>query len=179
MRFAAQKTIGMQDMLPANGSIYMCNMDNKMTSMMDALKAWEKKRGLSFSFKGKFIENRPKKEVEEKAKEAPKVDRPITVPRTPGKPGRRSTLTKEERRKRKNESNKRARSKNREHHAAKSRDWRAKLTPEQKAEIQRKNRDWKRARKAERLAAANAGNGSSQTGMPLADSAISGKKGTA
>jgi hypothetical protein len=166
----------MQDMLPANGSIYMCNMDNKMTSMMDALKAWEKKRGLSFSFKGKFIENRPKKEVEEKAKEAPKVDRPIVVPRTPGKPGRRSTLTKEERRLRKNESNKRTRSKNREHHAAKSKAWRDNLTPEQKVETRRKNRDWKRAKKAERLAAANAGNGSYTPGMPLANTSVSGKE---
>ena len=176
MRFAAQKTIGMQDMLPANGSIYMCNMDNKMTSMMDALKAWEKKRGLNFSFKGKFIQNRPKKETEEKPKAAPASDRPITVPRTPRKPGRKKQFTAEEKRKRRNEQNKAYRSQRKEYHAAKSREWRAKLTPEQTAEIRRKNRDWKRAKKLER-AAANAGNGSGKTGLPLADSNLSRKEG--
>ena len=126
MRFAAQKTIGMQDMLPANGSIYMCNMDNKMTSMMEALKAWEKKRGLCFSFKGKFIENRPKKEVEEKVKAKPAGDRPIAVPRTPGKPGRRREFTAEERRQRKNENNKQYRIKHNEAARARSKEWRAK-----------------------------------------------------
>jgi len=128
MRFAAQKTIGMQDMLPANGSIYMCNMDNKMTSMMDALKAWEKKRGLSFSFKGKFIENRPKKNEpsKEKAKAEPAGDRPIAVPRTPGKPGRRREFTAEERRQRKNENNKQYRIKHNEAARARSKEWRAK-----------------------------------------------------
>jgi len=171
MRFAAQKTIGMQDMLPANGSIYMPNMDNKMSSMMEALKAWEKKRGLCFSFKGKFIENRPKKNEpsKEKAKAEPAGDRPIVVPRTPGKPGRRREFTAEERRQRKNENNRQYRIKNNEASRARSKEWRAKLTPEQKAEILRRNRDFKRAKKA----AANAGNGSAAAGVPLANPAIS------
>ena len=160
-------------MLPANGSIYMCNMDNKMTSMMDALKAWEKKRGLSFSFKGKFIENRPKKEVEEKVKAKPTSDRPIVVPRTPGKPGRRREFTAEERRQRKNESNKQYRQQHNEAAKARSKAWRAKLTPEQKAEAVRKSRDYKRAK---RLATANAANGSGQAGMPLANPAVSRKE---
>ena len=165
--------MAMQDNLPADGSIYMCNMDNKMTSMRDALVAWEKKRGLSFSFKGKFIENRPKKEVEEKAKAKPTSDRPIVVPRTPGKPGRRREYTAEERRQRKNENNKQYRIKNNEAAKARSKEWRAKLTSEQKAEILRRNRDFKRAKKA----AANAGNGGGTAGLPLANGNLSGKKG--
>jgi hypothetical protein len=159
----------MQDMLPADGSVYYPNMDNKMSSIMDALKAWERKRGLSFSFKGKFIAPKPKK-AEESTKATPETDRPI-VPRA--KPGPRPKLTKEERRLRKNESNKRARDKNREHHAAQSRAWRAKLTPEQKAEVNRKNREWKRARKAQLRAAADASNGGGATRMPLANPAVS------
>ena len=58
----------MQDMLPADGSVYMVNMDNKMSSVMDALRAWEKKRGLSFSFKGKFLCSNSKKTEENKEK---------------------------------------------------------------------------------------------------------------
>lgn len=175
MRFAAQKTIHMQDMLPADGSVYMVNMDNKMSSVMDALRAWEKKRGLSFSYKGKFIENRPKKNEpsKEKAKAEPTGDRPIVVPRTPGKPGRRRQFTAEERRQRKNENNKQYRLKNNEAAKARSKEWRAKLTPEQKAEILRRNRDFKRAKKA----AANAGNGGGTAGVPLANGNLPGKEG--
>jgi hypothetical protein len=174
MRFAAQKTIGMQDMLPANGSIYMPNMDNKMGSMMEALKAWEKKRGLSYSFKGKFIENRPKKEVEEKAKEAPKTDRPIVVPRTLGKPGRKRQFTAEEKRQRKNENNRQYRAKNNAEARARSKEWRANLTPEQREQVREKHRQWK-ARAAERFAAVDNANGNGAARMPLADAAVSGK----
>ena len=175
MRFAAQKTMAMQDNLPADGSIYMCNMDNKMTSMMDALKAWEKKRGLSFSYKGKFLCSNSKKteENKEKTKAKPTGDRPIVVPRTPGKPGRRREFTAEEKRQRKNENNKQYRLKNNEAAKARSKEWRAKLTSEQKAEILRRNRDFKRAKKA----AANAGNGSGTAGVPLANGDLPGKEG--
>jgi len=174
MRFAAQKTIHMQDMLPADGSVYMCNMDNKMSSVMDALRAWEKKRGLSFSYKGKFLCSNSKKteENKEKTKEKPTAGRPIVVPRTPGKPGRRREFTAEERRQRKNENNKQYRLKNSEAAKARSKEWRAKLTPEQKAEILRRNRDFKRAKKA----AANAGNGGGTAGVPLANGNLSRKK---
>ena len=162
-------------MLPADGSVYMVNMDNKMSSVMDALKAWEKKRGLCFSFKGKFIENRPKKteDNKEKTKEKPTADRPIVVPRTPGKPGRKREFTAEERRQRKNENNKQYRTKNNEAAKARSKAWRAKLTPEQKAEAVRRSRDYKRAKKA----AANAGNGSGTAGLPLANGNLPGKEG--
>jgi hypothetical protein len=177
MRFAAQKTIGMQDMLPANGSIYMCNMDNKMTSMMDALKTWEKKRGLSFSFKGKFIENRPKKEAEEKAKEAPKADRPIVVPRTPDKPGRRSTLTKEQRRLRKNESNKLYRLKHNAEARARSKKWRANQSPEQRAKQLERVKTWKAGQRENKLAAANQASSGQAAGVPLANPAVSGAQG--
>ena len=152
----------------------MCNMDNKMTSMMDALKAWEKKRGLSFSFKGKFLCSNSKKTEENKEKTKPEQtnNRPIVVPRTPSKPGRKKEFTAEERRQRKNENNKQYRLKHNEAAKARSKEWRAKLTPEQKAEIQRRNRDFKRAKKA----TAHAANGSGAAGLPLADAGISGKK---
>lgn len=169
MRHAAQKTLAMQDMLPADGSVYMTNMDNKMTSVMDALRAWEKKRGLSFSFKGKFIQNRPNKETEEKAKGEATGDRPVAAPRTPGKRGRRPQFTAEEKRQRKNENNKQYRAKNNEAARARSKAWRAKLTPEQKAVIQLRNREHKRAKKA----AANASNGGGAVKVPLADPSVS------
>lgn len=172
MRFAAQRTIGMQDMLPADGSVYMPNMDKTMGSMMQALKAWERKRGLSYSFKGKFIENRPKKKVEEKPKAKAPSDRPIKVPREAGKPGRKKEFTAEERKQRKNENNRLYREKRREEHRKRSAEWRAKLTPEQKADIQRRNREWKRAKKQ---ALADAANGSGANGVPLANPGVSGK----
>lgn len=168
MRHAAQRTLQMQDMLPADGSVYMVNMDNKIQSVMDALKAWEKKRGISFSYKGRFIENRPKK-VEEKAKDVPVVDRPVEAPRERKKPGRKPTLTKEERKQRKNESNKQARNKNKAHHAAASRAWRANLSEEERQRILAYNREWKRAKKL----AANLGNGGGKTGVPLANPVVS------
>ena len=174
MRHAAQRTMAMQDNLPADGSVYMCNMDNKMTSVMDALRAWEKKRGLSFSFKGKFIQNRPKKDepVKEKAKAEPAEDRPIVVPRTPGKPGRKRQFTAEEKKQRKNENSKQYRLKHNAASKERSKEWRANLTPEQREQVREKHRQWK-ARAAERLAAANGANGSGQTGMPLADTPVS------
>lgn len=164
----------MQDMLPADGSVYMTNMDNKMTSVMDALRAWEKKRGLSFSFKGKFLCSNPKKteENKEKTKEKPTADRPITVPREAGKPGRKREFTAEERKQRKNENNRLYREKRREENRKRSAEWRAKLTPEQKADIQRRNSEWKRAKKQ---ALADAANGSRANGVPLANPGVSGK----
>ena len=156
-------------MLPADGSVYMCNMDNKMTSVMDALKAWEKKRGISFSYKGRFIENRAKKNEAESAKEVPIVDRPVVVPSAPGKPGRKRQFTAEEKKQRKNESNKKARDKNKTHHAAASRAWRANLSEEERQRILAYNREWKRAKKL----AANLGASSGTTGLPLANPVVS------
>jgi hypothetical protein len=174
MRFAAQKTIGMQDMLPANGSIYMPNMDNKMTSMMDALKAWEKKRGLSFSFKGKFIAPKAKQEKDsKKVKETPAASRPVEVPQERRKPGRRPTLTKEERKERKNEWNRTYRKNHNAEACQRARDWRAKQSPEQKAKQLERVRVWKAAAKARKLAAANQGTGSGEAGLPLANAAVS------
>jgi hypothetical protein len=173
MRHAAQKTISMQDMLPADGSVYMCNMDNKIQSVMDALKAWEKKRGISFSYKGRYIENRPKK-VEEKAKATPAVDRPVVAPRSPGKPGRKRQFTAEEKKQRKNENSKQYRLKNNAASRARSKEWRANLTPEQREQVREKHRQWK-ARAAERLAAANNTDGNGTAGVPLANAAVSGK----
>jgi hypothetical protein len=183
MRFAAQRTIGMQDMLPADGSIYMPNMDNKMGSMMEALKAWEKKRGLSYSFKGKFIENRPKKKTEEKAKAKAPADRPIkvprdlpaiTVPRERRKPGRVATLTKEERRQRKNENNRLYRIKHNAEARARSKKWRANQSPEQRAKQLERVKAWKASQRENKLAAANKGSSVQAAGVPLANSAVSG-----
>jgi len=175
MRHAAQKTLAMQDMLPADGSVYMTNMDNKMTSVMDALRAWEKKRGLSFSFKGKFLCSNPKKteENKEKTKEKPTADRPITVPREAGKPGRKREFTAEERKQRKNENNRLYREKRREENRKRSAEWRAKLTPEQREHVRATYREWKRAQAAKKLAAANAANGGGTAKVPLADSVVS------
>lgn len=170
----------MQDMLPANGSVYMPNLDKTMGSMMKALRDWEKKRGMEYSFKGKFIENRPKK-VEEKPKAKATVDRPIkvprdkpaiTVPRERCKPGRKSTQTKEERQAKKNECNRLYRLAHPEKARQRSKDWRAKQSPEQRAEQLQRVRDWKAKKKAERLAAANAGSSVQAAGMPLADATL-------
>ena len=171
----------MQDMLPADGSVYMPNMDNKMGSMMEALKAWEKKRGLSYSFKSKYIESRPKK-VEENPKDKAPVDRPIKVPRDVpkievprerSKPGRKPTLTKEERRQRKNESNRLYRKQNNAKACQRSKEWRAKQSPEQRAAQLKRVRDWKAAKKAAKLAVANEGAGVCKAQLPLADAAVS------
>ena len=171
MRFAAQKTLALQDMLPADGSVYMPNMDNKMSSMMDALRAWEKKRGLSYSFKGKFIQNRPKKEPEKKVKETKPAAEKIVVPREHRKPGRPATLTKEERKRRKVENNRLYRLKHNAEARQRSKDWRAKQTPEQKEAQLERVRAWRRAKKLQR-AAANAANGGGKAGLPLADCAV-------
>jgi hypothetical protein len=173
--------MAMQDMLPADGSVYMVNMDNKMSTVMDALRAWEKKRGLSYSFKGKYVENRPKK-TEEKPKAKAPASRPsnvpaelpeIKVPRERMKPGRRATLTKEERRQRKNENNKQYRIKHNAESRQRSQEWRAKQTPEQRAFSLQRVRDYKRAQKAAKLAAANAGGSVQAAGLPLANAPVS------
>ena len=170
----------MQDMLPANGSVYMPNLDKTMGSMMKALRDWEKKRGMEYSFKGKFIENRPKK-VEEKPKAKATVDRPIkvprdlpaiTVPRERRKPGRKPTQTKEERQAKKNECNRLYRLAHPEKARQRSKEWRAKQSPEQRAEQLQRVRDWKAKKKAERLAAANTGHGVQAAGVPLADATL-------
>jgi hypothetical protein len=181
MRFAAQRTIGMQDMLPADGSVYMPNMDNKMGSMMKALREWEKKRGLTYNFKGKYIENRPKKKVEESPKAKAPVDRPIkvprdkpaiTVPRERRKPGRVATLTKEERRQRKNESNRLYRQQHNAEARQRSKEWRAKATPEQRAAQLERVKAWKAKQKALKLEAANARTGVCKAELPLANTNI-------
>ena len=182
MRFAAQRTIGMQDMLPADGSVYMPNMDNKMSSMMEALKAWERKRGLNYSFKGKFIENRPKKKAEEKPKAKAPADRPIkvprdlpaiTVPRERRKPGRRPTQTKEERQRKKNETNRLYRIKHNAEARARSKKWRANQSPEQRAAQLERVKQWKEAKRQSKIAAAKQGGSVQTVGVPLANPAVS------
>ena len=152
-------------MLPADGSIYNTDLVDKGGSMMRALRAWEKKRGLNFSLRGKLM-----------CKKA----QVSTEPQEPAqrlKPGPKPTVTKEEKRKRKNEYNKRVRSANREQYAAMHREWRAKLSPERKQEIKERHRDNKRARKAKQLEAAKLASSSGTTGVPLADASVSRKEG--
>lgn len=66
MRFNAQRTMAMQDMMPAGDSVYQVDLRNTSAGMLRALRAWEKKRGLSMSFhngkkaKEKSQNNRPK-----------------------------------------------------------------------------------------------------------------------
>ena len=160
MRFAAQKTMSMQDNLPAGGTVYMPNLDNKLGSMMKALREWEKRRGLEMTYKGKYIENRPKKQVEEKAKAKALADRSIkvprekpaiTVPRDRMRPGRKPTQTKEERQKKKNEANRLYRLKHNTEARQRSKDWRAKQSPEQRELQLQRVRDWKAKKKAEQL----------------------------
>jgi hypothetical protein len=160
MRFAAQKNMSMQDNLPANGTVYMPNLDNKLGSMMKALREWEKRRGLTMTYKGKYIENRPKKQAEEKFKSTASADRPfkvprekpaITVPRDRMRPGRKPTQTKEERQKKKNEANRLYRLKHNTEARQRSKDWRAKQSPEQRELQLQRVRDWKAKKKAEQL----------------------------
>ena len=151
--------MSMQDNLPADGTVYMPNLDNKLGSMMKALRDWEKRRGLEMTYKGKYIENRPKKQVEEKPKSTASADRPlkvprekpaITVPRDRMRPGRKPTQTKEERQKKKNEANKLYRLKHNTEARQRSKDWRAKQSLEQRELQLQRVRDWKAKKKAER-----------------------------
>ena len=151
--------MSMQDNLPADGTVYMPNLDNKLGSMMKALREWEKRRGLTMTYKGKYIENRPKKQAEEKPKAKALADRPlkvprekpaITVPRDRMRPGRKPTQTKEERQKKKNEANRLYRLKHNTEARQRSKDWRAKQSPEQRELQLQRVRDWKAKKKAER-----------------------------
>lgn len=142
MRFAAQRTIALQDNFPSGDTVYMPDIVDKQGSMIKALRDWERRRGITFSYKGRFIQPK-KKIVEKKAKSEPSNDRPIKVPRT-----KRPKQTAEEKQKLKNEHNRLYRTKNVEAHRQRSKDWRAKLTPAQKAEVARKLREWRAARKA-------------------------------
>jgi len=142
MRFAAQRTIALQDNHPSGNTVYMPDIVDKQGSMIKALRDWERRRGITFSYKGRFIQPK-KKIVEKKAKSEPSNDRPIKVPRT-----KRPKQTAEEKQKLKNEHNRLYRTKDVEAHRQRSKDWRAKLTPEQKAEVARKLREWRAARKA-------------------------------
>jgi hypothetical protein len=154
MRFAAQRTLHMQDNLPSNGTVYMPNLDNKVGSMMKALRDWEKRRGLSLIYKGKFISHKAKaaKKAEEKPKAKVSSNRPITEPRERMKPGRKPTISAEERKRRKLECNRLYRAKTREQQRERARQWRAKASPEQKAAQLQRVKDWRAAK----LAATNA-----------------------
>ena len=144
------------DMRPVTSDIYVTDAVDKGGKMIRALREWEQRRGIVHSFRTRFIEPKPKI-VEEKTKPKPVKDRPIVVPRERGKPGRKPQFTKEEKRQRKNEQNRKYRNQNAEIYRSRAREWRANLTPEQKQEVYRKHREWRAARKAATLAIA--GNG--------------------
>jgi len=153
MRSAAQRTLAMQDNMPADGTVYIPNLDNKLGSMAQALRDWEKRRGLSLSYRGKFIAPKQKSpEKEKRPKPKPTKVRLVTVPRERIKPGRKPTLTKEERRQRKNECNRLYRIKNPEAARERGKKWRAKASPEQKALQLQRVKDWRiRQREAKGL----------------------------
>lgn len=163
MRFAAQKTIGMQDMLPTDGSVYMPNLDKTMGSMMKALREWERKRGITYSFKGKYIAPKPKSKPEpkkESAKPKPETDRKIVVPRTKQTP--------EERKQKRNELNKIWRANNRARSRQAAAEWRAKRTPEQIARCREQVREHRARKRAAKLAGSVQG-----AKVPLPDAAVS------
>jgi hypothetical protein len=59
MRTAAQRTMDMQDLQPANGTVYMPSLGVNMKSMMQALLQWERRRGLaSLAFKDRMGANK-------------------------------------------------------------------------------------------------------------------------
>lgn len=140
MRQAAQRSLEHQDMFPANGSIYMadpvCGAD-----MAKALRDWEKRRGLVFSFKGKFIQPGPKKEIEEKPKAQKKPADTIRVPRD-------LPLTPQQKKDKQNEQKRKWRKANRERAAEASRKWKAARTPEQRRADNLRSAELRRARKA-------------------------------
>ena len=107
MRHAAQRTIALQDNFPVDGSLYMPDIKDTGGSMAKALRDWERRRGISYSFKGRFIAQKKKEEPEEK----PKAQKPaadlIKVPRD-RKPDS------EERKRRKIEHNRKYREANKE-----------------------------------------------------------------
>jgi hypothetical protein len=101
-----------------------------------------------------------------------KVPRDLEKTKTPrqgNKPGRKPTLTKEERKQRKNENNRLYRLKHNAEARQRSKNWRANQTPEQRELQLQRVRDWKAARKL----AANKAGSVSDAGLPLANPAVS------
>ncbi len=131
----------MQDNLPSNGTVYMPNLGNKLGSMMKALRDWEKRRGLSLPYKSRFI-------AQKSAKEKQENNQSMTVPREYKKPGRKTTLSEEEKKRRKSEANKLYRAANAERQRQRCREWRARATPEQKAKQRQHARNWHARQKA-------------------------------
>lgn len=162
MRSAAAQTIHEYDLRPANGDIYVCDVLDKGGKMMKALREWEQRRGLTFSYKNRFIEPKSKK-VEQHAKEKQASNRYIVA-----KPKRAPKRTEEEKRQLKNQKNREYRERDKEKHRERARKWRANLTPEQRAEVNRKLREWKAARKATQQQG-----GLRDARMPLPDTAVS------
>lgn len=163
MRSAAERTIHDYAMRPVQSDIYQADILDKGGAMLKALREWEKRRGIVHSFRNRFMPPRPPREKpQQTAKPKVKKDRPIKVPREPKSPGRKKQFTSEERRLRKNECNKRYRAQNREAAKQRSREWRAKLTPEQKQIVRDRINAWRKGRRAQKkleLAAHNAGDG--------------------
>jgi hypothetical protein len=112
MRYAAQRSIELQDNFPADGNIYMPDIMDKGGSMVKALREWERRRGMVFTFKGKMLGTKKKEEeVQETPKVLPKPADTIRVPRDKDRP--KSEVSAERRRKL-NEYNRKYRERNRE-----------------------------------------------------------------
>lgn len=135
------------DLRPVDSDIYVTDAVDKGGKMIKALREWEQRRGITFSYNNRFIEPKSKK-TETNAKLKPVKDRPIVVPREPKKRGPKPKYTREEKLKLKREKNREYRAKNREAAKERARQWRAKLTPEQRKKIHDKVRAWKAAKRA-------------------------------
>lgn len=116
MRYSAQRTLALQDNLPADGNIYMLDIMDKGGSMIKALRDWEKRRGIVFSFKGKMLGTKKKEEeVQKKPKQKAKVPaKPADTIRVPRDKDRPKSEVSAERRRKLNEYNRKYRERNRE-----------------------------------------------------------------
>lgn len=153
MRSEAARTIHDYAMRPVQSDIYQANILDKGGAMLRALRDWEKRRGITFDFKGKFIAPRSKKqkEPEEITKPEAKESRSIRVPREISDPEHKKQ-TAEQKRLKKNERNRIYRSKNREACKKRSKAWRASLTPEQRKVINERLKNYRHAKRAAEIA---------------------------
>lgn len=61
MRHDAQRSVELQDMLPADEALYGFRLNNCGTSMLNALRAWEKRRGIQPAFTPQNRQQKPAK----------------------------------------------------------------------------------------------------------------------
>lgn len=148
MRSDAAQSLHQYDMRPVTSDIYVCDVLDRGSKMLKALREWEQRRGIVHSYRTRFVPLKPKPEPKpvKKTKVKPAKDRPIVVPRD--KRGPKSKYTPEEKRRLKNERNKAYRAANNEASRAKSKAWREKRTPEQIEKCRKAVRDYRARQRA-------------------------------